>query len=79
MKDLNEETLLKTVNETVDWASDLADQWVGTLIGRILDNERDNLLYMVKENNLELASVAVLNLAMTCQHAEEQLMKVEDL
>lgn len=78
MQDLTEKNLLKTVDETVAWASDLGDQWVGTLIGRILDNERDNLLDMVKENNLELASVAVLNLAMTCQHAEEQLKKVEE-
>lgn len=79
MLDLTEDNLLKTVDETVDWASELGDQWVGTLIGRILDSERDNLLTMVKENNLELASVAVLNLAMTCQHAENQLKKAEEI
>lgn len=78
MQDLTEKNLLKQVDETVEWASELGDQWVGTLIGRTLDNERDNLLRMVKEHNLELASVAVLNLAMTCQHAEDELKKVEE-
>lgn len=78
MQDLTEKNLLKQVDETVEWASELGDQWVGTLIGRILDNERDNLLCIVKEHNLELASVAVLNLAMTCQHAENELKKVEE-
>lgn len=79
MQDLTEKNLLKQVDETVEWASDLGDQWVGTLIGRILDSERDNLLYMIKEGNLELASVSVLNLAMTCQHAEQKLKEAEEL
>ncbi len=73
MTTLSKKKLLKTVDETVDRASELGDQWVGTLIGRMLDSERDNLLYIVKQENLELASVAVLNLEMTCQHAEKQL------
>lgn len=78
MPDLTKEQLLETVEETLDWAGDLGDAWTGTTIGRILDNERDNLVSIVKANDLELASVAVLNLAMTCQHAEEQLKQSGD-
>lgn len=63
--------LLETVDKTVDRASELGDQWVGTLVGRMLDSERDHLLYAVKENRLELASVMVLNLANLCDHAEK--------
>lgn len=78
MADLTKEQLLETIDETVDWASDLGDQWVGTMIGRMLDAERDHLLEAVRREDLELASVMVLNLAMTCNHAEEQLKKAED-
>lgn len=63
--------LLDKVERTVDWASDLGDQWVGTLIGRMLDAERANVLEAVKRNDLELASVMVLNLVHTCQYAEK--------
>lgn len=76
MSHFNNEQLLETVNETVDWASELGEQWAGTTLGRILDNERDNLLSVVKNNDLELASVEVINLAQTCMHAEEQLREM---
>lgn len=71
--------LSKEVDKAVDWASELGDQWVGTMIGQVLDNERDTLLRIVKSNNMELASVAVLNLMHTCMYAEKQLKEVEVL
>jgi len=70
--------LLKEVDKAVDWASDLGDQWVGTLIGRMLDAERDHVLEAVKREDLELASVMVLNLTKTCQYAEKQLNEIEE-
>lgn len=73
MKDLTKETLLETVEETVERASELGDHWTGTTLGRVLDSERDNVLKLVRNEDLELASVSVLNLAMTCQFAEEKL------
>lgn len=77
MAELTKEQLLQTVEKTVDWASDLGDQWVGTMIGRMLDAERDNLLETVKRNDLELASVMVLNLTTTCNYAEKQLSEFD--
>ena len=71
--------LLETVEKTVGWASELGDQWVGTLIGRMLDAERDYVLEAVKRGDPELASAMVLNLTKTCQHAEKQLKEVEEL
>ena len=71
--------LSKEVDKAVDWASELGDQWVGTLIGRMLDAERDHVLEAVKRDDPELASVMVLNLTKTCQHAEKQLREVEEL
>ena len=71
--------LSKEVDKAVDWASELGDQWVGTMIGQVLDNERDTLLRIVKSNNVELASVAVLNLMHTCMYAKKQLKEVEEL
>lgn len=65
--------LSKEVDKAVDWASELGDQLVGTMIGQVLDNERDTLLWIVKSNNIQLASVAVLNLMNTCDFAEKQL------
>ena len=70
--------LLSKVEKTVDWASDLGDQWVGTLIGRMLDAERDHVLEAVRREDLELASVMVLNLTKTCQYAE-QLNEMETI
>lgn len=78
MSDFTNTQLIETVNETVDWASELAEQWVGTTTGRIIDNERDNLISLVKNNDLELASVSVINLAKTCQYAEDELYKVSN-
>lgn len=78
MSHASNDQLLETINETVDWASEMGEAWVGTTTGRIIDSERDNLLSIVKNNNLELASVAVLNLAKTCQYAEDELNKMND-
>lgn len=69
--------LLKEVDTVVERASELGDHWTGTMIGRILDEERDNLLSAVKENRLELASVMVLNLVHTCDYAEKQLEEAD--
>ena len=71
--------LLEEVDKAVDRAGELGDQWVGTLIGRMLDAERDNVLEAVKRDDLELASVMVLNLTKTCDYAEKQLMGNEGL
>lgn len=67
------------VEKAVGWASDLGDQWVGTIVGQVLDSERESPLRIVKSNNMELASVAVLNLIHTCMYAEKQLKEVEEL
>ena len=67
------------VEKAVGWASDFGDQWVGTIVGQVLDSERESLLRIVKSNNMELASVAVLNLIHTCMYAEKQLKEVEEL
>ena len=71
--------ILKEVDKAVELAGELGDQWVGTTIGRILDSERDNLLSIVRANDIELASVAVLNLLNTCEYAEKQLNEAGDL
>lgn len=70
---------LKKVDKVVDRASELGNQWVGTLIGRMLDAERNHVLGAVKRDDLELASVMVLNLTITCDYAEKQLEEVEGL
>ena len=58
------------VEKAVGWA---------TIVGQVLDSERESLLRIVKSNNMELASVAVLNLIHTCMYAEKQLKEVEEL
>lgn len=69
--------LLQEVDKAVELAGELGDQWTGTTIGRILDSERENLLSIVKSNDMQLASVAVLNLMNTCTYAEKQLNEME--
>lgn len=71
--------LVTEVEKTVDWASELGDAWVGTMVGQILDNERDNLLRLVRSGDLELASVAVLNLVNVCEYAQKQLNEMETI
>ena len=63
--------MLEKVEKAVERAGELGDQWVGTLIGRMLDAERDHVLEAVKRDDLELASVMVLNLVHTCDYAEK--------
>lgn len=79
MKDLTKETLTQTVEETIERASELGDHWTGTTLGRVLDSERDNVVKLMRNDELELASVSVLNLAMTCQFAEEKLREEGEL
>lgn len=73
MSNITNDNLLNDINETIDWASELGEAWLGTTTGRVLDSQRETLRSVVKINDLELASVLVLNLAQTCVRAEELL------
>lgn len=64
-------TLQQEVDRAVDLASDLGDRWTGTTLGRVLDNERANVLSLMRVDEPELASVAVINLLNTCKYAEK--------
>lgn len=77
MSNITNDKLLETVNETVDWASELGETFLATTTGRVLDNQRDELLRVVKSGDLELADVLVFNLAQTCTYAEEELARQE--
>jgi hypothetical protein len=67
------ETQLKTlVDETIEWANDLAETWTGTTMGNIINNQNNHLKDLVSQGEMNLASVAVLELAQTCDYAEKE-------
>lgn len=73
MSNATNDKLLELVDITIDWASELGEAWVATTTGRIIDNQREQLLSVVKANDLELAEVLVNNLAKTCAYAQKEL------
>jgi len=73
MSNTTNDTLLDAISDTIDWASELGEAWLGTTTGRILDSQRDELRSVVKSNDLELAEILVKNLAETCVFAQKEL------
>ena len=65
--------LKKLVDETIEWANQLDEAWVGTTTGNIIHRQKEHLKELVDANEMNLASVAVLELAQTCDYAEEEL------
>jgi hypothetical protein len=70
---MKESELRKIVEDTIQWANELAEAWVGTTTGRIIDKQKEHVEDLVKSNDLNLAEVAVTELAQTCVYAEKEL------
>lgn len=64
--------LLETIDITVDWANELSERWLGTTIGKVIDNKVIRLASAVKNNNLERAYEIVHDLAQTLEFAEKE-------
>lgn len=61
------------IKKTLERASDMSEAWVGTTTGNIIDSQKNHLESLVKANDMNLASVQVLELVQTLQYAEEAL------
>lgn len=70
---MTEQQLKKTVKETLGWASELSDAWVGTTTGNIIDSQKNHLESLVESGDMNLASVQVIELAQTLVYAEGEL------
>lgn len=63
----------KIVDDTIKWANELSDAWVGTTTGRIIDKQKEHVEDLMKSNDFNLAQIAVFELAQTCDYAEKEL------
>lgn len=63
--------LLETIDKVDERATDIGEMLLGTTIGRVIDSQREMLRNLVREGELGLASVQVLQLAATCNYAEK--------
>ncbi len=69
---MTDERLKQVATETVDWAKELSEVWTGTTTGKVIDSQLEGLTLAIKEDNLNLVSVLVLELAQTCDYAEKE-------
>ena len=68
---MTDERLKELVKETVEWANDLSETWSGTTTGHIIENQKKHVESLMKSKDFNLASIAVLELAQTCDYAEK--------
>ncbi len=64
--------LEKIVADTIKWANDLSEAWVGTTMGRIIDKQKTHVEELMKSDP-NLAQIAVFELAQTCDYAEKEI------
>jgi hypothetical protein len=70
---MTDKQLKKVVKETLEWANDMSDTWVGTTTGNIIDSQKKHLENLVESGDMNLASVQVIELAQTLVYAEKEL------
>lgn len=56
-QELRDEELLDSIKDTIKWANEMSDIWVGTLHQEIIDEEVAELEAAVAENNLVKARI----------------------
>lgn len=69
---MKESELRKIVDDTIKWANELSETWVGTTTGRIIDKQKEHVEELMKSDP-NLAQIAVLELAQTCDYAEKEI------
>lgn len=65
--------LRKIVDNTIKWANDLSESWVGTTTGRVIDRQKELVEDLMVSKDFNLAEIAVSELAQTCDYAEKEL------
>ena len=60
------------IEKALNWASELSEAWVGTTVGNIIESKKKHLQYLAS-NDMNLASIQVLELLETCEDAQREL------
>lgn len=61
------------LNETLKWAEELSETWVGTTTGNIIRARKEHLESLISFGDMNLASIQVLELAEVCALAQKEL------
>lgn len=64
--------LKRLVKTTVKWADELSEQWTGTTTGGMIEYQKKHVKELMASNDLNLVSVAVLELAQICDQVEKE-------
>lgn len=67
------DTNLKDVQNTIKWANELTESWVGTTTGNVIRAKKEHLESLVAFGDMNLASIQVLELVEACQYAQKEL------
>lgn len=70
---MNHPELSKIVDDTIKWANELSESWVGTTTGRIIDNQKELVERLMVSKDLNSAEIAVSELSKTCDYAQKEL------
>lgn len=72
MSNITNTQLLETVDDTLAWASDLSERWIGTTIGKVIDSQQAQLIKAVDEGDYEHAYNLLHHLGQTLDYAEKE-------
>jgi hypothetical protein len=67
---MTEAQLKKLTKETLGWADELSERWTNTTTGNIIDYQSKHLRGLLEYGDMNLVSVAVLELAQTLDKVE---------
>lgn len=72
MSNITNTQLLEIIDDTLEWASELSEQWTGTMVGRVINSQQAQLIKAVDNGDLELAYSLVHNLGQTLDYAQKE-------
>lgn len=70
---MNATDVKKLVDNTIARANEMSDAWTGTTTGSIIDSRKKHVESLMSNGDMNLVSIAVLELAEVCAYAEKEL------
>lgn len=78
MEDISKEQLIDLYNTTVEWSSEVADLWTGTLYEKQINLSKERMLEDFDSNNTEALKDKITDLAQFLNKAEEEYRSTDE-
>lgn len=67
---MTDNNIKELAQKTLSRATDLSELWTGTTVGSVIDYRADHVRSLLLSKDMNLVSVAVLELVQSCENAE---------